>query len=345
MAKWGEGDPRWIVEERPDATNCNNWHWTEKNASNWSKDKITTLLTGIALEDSVGSFRITELSTIEGEAVANNRKAKLIFFYEWIIKGKWVGKAKDGEHEIKGEFEIPNLSEENDPNEIDVTVSYTENSEHDKDQAIKEMFRIKGTEMIQKQLGIYVKELKEEYAKDLVLPTKDSIGKSGDTKTKPEQVKSVTKLLRTPVIENKTSTSDAPINLSSLRFEEEFKCTASDFYNALTQVELVSRFTQNEAICVNKVGGEFKLFGGNIEGTFTELVKDKLIKQKWRFKSWPANHYSNVTFNIKSKEDCIVLELSQDNIPASEFDKVEQGWKRYYFEALRRSFGFGSTLM
>lgn len=27
MAKWGEGDPRWLVEERPDATNPNNWHW------------------------------------------------------------------------------------------------------------------------------------------------------------------------------------------------------------------------------------------------------------------------------------------------------------------------------
>lgn len=40
MAKWGEGDPRWIVEERPDATNVNNWHWTEKNACAWSKDKI-----------------------------------------------------------------------------------------------------------------------------------------------------------------------------------------------------------------------------------------------------------------------------------------------------------------
>ena len=40
MAKWGEGDPRWIVEERPDATNVNNWHWTEKNADNWSKKKI-----------------------------------------------------------------------------------------------------------------------------------------------------------------------------------------------------------------------------------------------------------------------------------------------------------------
>ena len=40
MAKWGEGDPRWIVEERPDATNVNNWHWTERNADKWSKQKI-----------------------------------------------------------------------------------------------------------------------------------------------------------------------------------------------------------------------------------------------------------------------------------------------------------------
>ena len=43
MAKWGEGDPRWIVEERPDATNVNNWHWTEKNADQWSKDKLNEL--------------------------------------------------------------------------------------------------------------------------------------------------------------------------------------------------------------------------------------------------------------------------------------------------------------
>lgn len=43
MAKWGEGDPRWIVEERPDATNVNNWHWTEKNATPWSKERFEEL--------------------------------------------------------------------------------------------------------------------------------------------------------------------------------------------------------------------------------------------------------------------------------------------------------------
>ena len=27
MAKWGEGDPRWKVEERNDGHNVNGWHW------------------------------------------------------------------------------------------------------------------------------------------------------------------------------------------------------------------------------------------------------------------------------------------------------------------------------
>ena len=46
MAKWGEGDPRWIVEERPDATNVNNWHWTEKNATFWSRERFDSLFKG-----------------------------------------------------------------------------------------------------------------------------------------------------------------------------------------------------------------------------------------------------------------------------------------------------------
>lgn len=49
MAKWGEGDPRWIVEERPDATNVNNWHWTEKNATPWSKDRLHHLLKNLKI--------------------------------------------------------------------------------------------------------------------------------------------------------------------------------------------------------------------------------------------------------------------------------------------------------
>jgi len=59
----------------------------------------------------------------EGEAVANNRKGKLIFFYEWNIVLKWTSK-EDSSEKIEGKINIPNLSEENDISEVDVSIFY-----------------------------------------------------------------------------------------------------------------------------------------------------------------------------------------------------------------------------
>lgn len=122
MAKWGEGDPRWIVEERPDATNVNNWHWTEKNAGPWSQDQIKELFKNVPVNTDEAIIHITEVEKLEGEASANNRKGKLIFFYEWDIVLKWSGKLNEGsDREFKGKIKIPNLSEENDVSELDVS--------------------------------------------------------------------------------------------------------------------------------------------------------------------------------------------------------------------------------
>ena len=35
--------------------------------------------------------RIKDVSKCDGEASANNRKPKLIFFYEWVIQAEWEG--------------------------------------------------------------------------------------------------------------------------------------------------------------------------------------------------------------------------------------------------------------
>lgn len=121
MAKWGEGDPRWIVEERPDATNVNNWHWTEKNASPWSQDKIKDLFHNFVVKSDLANIKITEVEKCEGEASASNRKGKLIFFYEWDITLKWTGELNSGSGtEHSGKIKVPNLSEENDVSELDV---------------------------------------------------------------------------------------------------------------------------------------------------------------------------------------------------------------------------------
>lgn len=124
MAKWGEGDPRWIVEERPDATNVNNWHWTEKNAGPWSVDRIKELFKDLLIESDIAELKFDEVEKCEGEASANNRKGKLIFFYEWDLSIKWSGKLKNSEKTYSGNVNVPNLSEENDPSELDVGIIF-----------------------------------------------------------------------------------------------------------------------------------------------------------------------------------------------------------------------------
>lgn len=61
------------------ATNPNNWHWIEKNATNWSKEKLNELLVGLKIENAEWSCEIKEIKKCQGEASANNRKAKLVF--------------------------------------------------------------------------------------------------------------------------------------------------------------------------------------------------------------------------------------------------------------------------
>ena len=49
---------------------------------------------------SVGNVILEEVEKCEGEARANNRKGKLIFFYEWDIAVKWKGHANGKDTEV-----------------------------------------------------------------------------------------------------------------------------------------------------------------------------------------------------------------------------------------------------
>jgi len=341
MAKWGEGDPRWIVEERPDATNVNNWHWTEKNASNWSQDKLKQLFEKLKIDDpSLGTCIINEVDKITGEAVANNRKGKLIFFYEWEVKLKWSGRLNGSTNEIKGTIEIPNLSEENEPSEVDVSILV--DTSCDESDRLKSFMRDRGTVIIRQQLAAYISALREEFSQGMILPKKES----GDSKTTINSTAPVKKPTQKPQVKSPTSNdTGCKLDLKSLKLNVAFKCRSSELYNALTIPEMVQAFTQSAAKLDVKVGGKFELFEGNIQGSFVELVENEKIVQLWRFKSWPSGHHSKVTFSIKQTEDETKLELEQKDIPANEYDKTREGWNRYYWEAIKRTFGFGSFIL
>ncbi|XP_033228102.1 activator of 90 kDa heat shock protein ATPase homolog 1 [Belonocnema kinseyi] len=332
MAKWGEGDPRWIVEERPDATNVNNWHWTEKNACAWSQEKIKELFTDLKIEGDDLKCSVTKVEKCEGEAVANNRKGKLIFFYDWNIVLKWQSPGK--EKKIEGKINIPNLSEENDISEVDVEITLKDST--DEGEKVKHFLHTKGKEVIRERLTKYVSSLKEEFSKGMILPKKDEVKEKLSNITSGFNAKMQ---MNSTVVSNNKSVG-CKISSTTIKQQQKFQCRAEEFYNVFTSPELVQAFTKGAVKLEPKKEGKFELFGGNIHGEFIELSPTKIV-QKWRCKQWPTGHFSEVTLDISERNDHTEVNLTQSGVPNSEEDATKENWERYYWSAIKQTFGFG----
>lgn len=88
---------------------------------------------------------------------------------------KWHGKILNDETKtnVAGKITIPNLSEENDLDEIDITITVDESNE--KSEILKQFMYKIGRVKIREQIGEYLKSLKNDFAKNLILPKKDDV--------------------------------------------------------------------------------------------------------------------------------------------------------------------------
>ena len=325
------------------ATNPNNWHWKEKNATQWSKDKLNDLLVGLQVENEQFICEIKELKRCEGEASANNRKAKLVFLvsasnptdrsvshtptarisslqYEWQIEGKWEGSVRTGENRTKfeGTFDVPNLSDENEIHEVNITFS-VEKSKGDK---LKEMMRKDGEPIIRQRLGEYVRLLKEEFSQGLILPTKTSTTITTNSKAS-STVGASTASTTSKSSTSANQTSNSNLETRELTVQDTFKCSRSDLFQAFTDMNMVKAFTQNSVSQYDcKQGGQFSLFGDNITGHFIDILPCERIEMLWRFKSWPKEHYSHVTMLFHEDTEQTKLVIEQTGVPTQFYDNT-----------------------
>lgn len=96
MAKWGEGDPRWLVSSREDGRNVGGWHWTEKSYTAWTKERIGDLVRdlGPPLQPGAGTAQIVRLKRMDGEVTVSTRKGNKRFVqYDISLTLEWRGEA------------------------------------------------------------------------------------------------------------------------------------------------------------------------------------------------------------------------------------------------------------
>ncbi|KAK6941943.1 Activator of Hsp90 ATPase-like protein1-like [Dillenia turbinata] len=341
MAKYGEGDKRWIVEDRPDGTNVHNWHWQETDCLEWSKTQLSKLLSNVTILSGEGNLFIKtkKIENFSGEAYVNIRKGKIIPGYELTLSVSWEGEAKDSSGnstlKVEGLVEVPYIADENadeDP-ELRITVK----DEGPVGKTLKEAFLAKGRNVILEKIRAYV----------------DMMAKGGPAKDDLEAKKPVKK-----DAEAKTAAAPAPAvkevkkekeGFKSISLSEKFSCRARDLYEILMDENRWKGFTQSNAKISKEVNGEFSIFDGSVTGVNLELQEAKLIVQKWRFASWADGVFSTVRISFDEPEPGVtIVKLTQTDVPEEDrygnstvVENTERGWRDLIFHKIRAVFGFG----
>jgi len=334
------------VEQREDGTNVNNWHWTEKNATPWSENLWKELLTSLKLQDDVvGDVKITELSKFDGDVTLSNRKGKVITYFEIVLEAKWEAKHENGEDKASGTLTIPNLSEENDPGDIEVTVTVKKSTPYGT--KAKDFIRKQGLDKIQGSYAEFRERLMDEYSVGMI-KTKTTANKSDGNAAAAAKVSVAVAKTEKHADMGKGSapsgSAAAPTeSTSSLSHEEDIECGCDNLYAVFTVRERFSVFTQSNCEVEPVLGKEISLCNGYLTGKFLELDENKKIVMELRQNNWAEGVVSKVTieFKFKPNDGCTKVVFTQTGVPKSKIDECAQRWKEWCIR-IRRTFGYGS---
>lgn len=108
--------------------------------------------------------------------------------------------------------------------------------------------------------------------------------------------------------------------------------SVEDVWHALTSKKLIEQWSQAPAKMSSKEGSEFSLWGGDIYGTNTKVVKNHLLEQDWFANDWATP--SKVAISLSDTPDGALVEVSHTDLPAAEVKEFEKGWQEFYFDPL-----------
>ncbi|MFI5265497.1 MAG: SRPBCC domain-containing protein [Candidatus Levyibacteriota bacterium] len=104
-------------------------------------------------------------------------------------------------------------------------------------------------------------------------------------------------------------------------------------WDALVNPKTIEKWGAGFAKMDDKVGTEFKLWGGDIYGKNVEVVKNKKLVQEWFGGVWDKP--SQVKFELTSKGNSTVVALTQTGVPEKDVEDIAGGWKEYYLGPLK----------
>lgn len=288
---------------------------------------------------------------MKGDIFVNNRKGKTLYVWDINMTLRWKGIAKgpegeDPAHEAGGRVECIDITVADDDFDTKFHIDTGDNAQG---REFLATVRSKAVAIIKKEwktMTTLMAELHSNSAKVGSAPTTPAATTPVPSST-PSSTASSTATPKVsspaaPTPSSSTSTTKAGDKLSVRSSSQtvKFETTAELLFQSLTDVGRVSAFTGSNAQISTEKGSDFKIFGGSVQGTIEDIVPNQRIVQKWRFASWPAEHYSTVTIEITDKGSKCSVKLTQTDIPETDFDRTRLGWEEHFWRRIKGVFGW-----
>ncbi len=71
--------------------NPNNWHWVNKDVSEWTKSYLTEELVGVSAEKGEVNARIDSVLSLDGDVDVSQRKGKVITIFDFKLSLEYSG--------------------------------------------------------------------------------------------------------------------------------------------------------------------------------------------------------------------------------------------------------------
>ena len=111
------------------------------------------------------------------------------------------------------------------------------------------------------------------------------------------------------------------------------KAPTAKVWQALTSAEVAKQWGASPAKVNPVEGGEFSYWDGDIHGTYTKLVPEKLIEQDWYGHDHPERKFKAV-FTFEANGDATTINLAfTGNIEDEQKDIKD--WQEYYFDPIK----------
>ncbi|KCV72668.1 hypothetical protein H696_00248 [Fonticula alba] len=350
MAKWGQGDPRWIVEERPDSTNVNNWHWSETNVYPWASEHLGKHFTQLEVpsSDPEWTFLIKSLEKVEGDVSLINRKGRIRTIFDLTLNFQWKATlASDPETTVSGNLKLMDFNQEETASDADFNITVTGSSPHAT--KLRQLVRrdVLGA-VVGFLIGAFMEDLKVQFTGSVLLPTHST--SSGDLPAAPKAA------APTPVPAAATAASTAPAPAAakkpaakdtvSVTVTADLLAPPEEIFDVFTRAERARPWAQNGVVLSPVEGAPFTLLNGSVAGEMVSLDRPGTIIQKWRLSSWPASQAADAKITLVPGErpgSPTKVTVKLVGVCREDQERVRACWNQGVFESIRRAFGWGSA--